>query len=167
MYVCPLRSCKLRKVGGRYVCCNDIPSYTKSYFNRIFQSWYISKLAILYVSICIIQLYYNVLFIKTEGMHACKECNKKFFQRQSLIEHMNTHKDTKAFSCEFCAQSFVMSSSLIKHRKANNIILIRKIFKTVIKTYLSEAFEIKTRKTTFIKRSSRYQMIRRILTSID
>ena len=91
------------------------------------------------------------MFIKTEGMHACKECNKKFFQRQSLIEHMNTHKDTKAFSCEFCAQSFVMSSSLIKHRKANNIMLIRKFFKTVIKNLPEWGFWKKTRMTTFIK----------------
>jgi len=68
----------------------------------------------------------KIFHSKTEGMHACKECNKKFFQRQSLIEHMNTHKDTKAFSCEFCAQSFVMSSSLIKHRKRKHGELIGK-----------------------------------------
>eukprot|EP00088_Acartia_fossae_P063181 TRINITY_DN7682_c0_g1_i1.p1 TRINITY_DN7682_c0_g1~~TRINITY_DN7682_c0_g1_i1.p1 ORF type:complete len:627 (+),score=133.26 TRINITY_DN7682_c0_g1_i1:66-1883(+) len=68
----------------------------------------------------------KIFHSKTEGTHECKECNKKFFQRHSLVEHMNIHRETKAFSCEFCAQTFAMFSSLTKHRKRKHGELIGK-----------------------------------------
>jgi KRAB domain-containing zinc finger protein len=68
----------------------------------------------------------KIFHSKTEGSHACMECNKKFFQRHALVEHMNIHKETKAFSCEFCAQSFAMCSSLTKHSKRKHGELIGK-----------------------------------------
>ena len=57
---------------------------------------------------------------KTHGELKCKFCDKRFFQRGSLIRHEGVSHDKKSFlKCKFCDGLFMSSNALESHLKSH------------------------------------------------
>lgn len=50
-----------------------------------------------------------------EKNHACEFCDKVFYQKCHLYEHMWTHTEFRPYTCEKCNKSFLSKSYLNKH----------------------------------------------------
>ena len=52
-----------------------------------------------------------------EKPYPCKECPKRFRNKQDLQKHMRTHSGERPFPCRTCQRSFTCQSSRRKHEK--------------------------------------------------
>ncbi|XP_045507911.1 zinc finger protein 41-like [Colias croceus] len=52
--------------------------------------------------------------------HKCGTCEKSFYTKSALAEHIKTHKQTKDIICEICGDSFYHRKSLKDHLKLHS-----------------------------------------------
>ncbi|XP_038570996.1 zinc finger protein OZF-like isoform X6 [Micropterus salmoides] len=64
---------------------------------------------------CLNLLQNNSGCITGEKPFGCSECDKRFYTKSSLRQHMKIHTGQKPFSCSVCGKRFFESSDLIKH----------------------------------------------------
>ena len=50
----------------------------------------------------------------------CKVCEKKFFLKEDLESHVETHSKEMLFQCELCPKSFRLKKHLKSHKKSHN-----------------------------------------------
>ena len=49
--------------------------------------------------------------------YKCDRCDKRFTQKKSKDEHMNSHTHQRPYCCELCGQSYQNRQSLYKHKQ--------------------------------------------------
>lgn len=54
---------------------------------------------------------------KSEKLHSCSICNKKFCKKTSLNVHMARHTNVRPYTCYLCSKSFAVQWELSSHQK--------------------------------------------------
>ncbi|XP_067910714.1 oocyte zinc finger protein XlCOF6 isoform X2 [Heterodontus francisci] len=49
--------------------------------------------------------------------HGCTDCDKRFFRKVELKEHMAKHYEARPFLCQFCGRTFKYRRQMNKHRR--------------------------------------------------
>lgn len=63
-----------------------------------------------------LQAHINKVHLQTRPF-ICELCNKGFFKKSNLTEHMTVHTKVKNLTCELCGDRFFLKKTLIEHRR--------------------------------------------------
>lgn len=59
----------------------------------------------------------DVRKVRAEPKHKCSICEKTFWQKSKLVQHIGMHTGEKPFACDVCGRSFRQRQSLKMHMK--------------------------------------------------
>lgn len=50
-----------------------------------------------------------------ERRHACQICEKSFFRKSNLLDHLRLHANQRLYRCDVCGKAFVQAGNLRAH----------------------------------------------------